>query len=247
MELMHPLLENTIAKGKFVNKDQQIIEINSGTPREQCEFLQQIILENNFKKSIEIGFAYGISTLAITEAVVKNGGSHTVIDKFEIDGWSGNGLDLIAQAGLKEKLEFREEWCYEALPELLKEKRTFDFAYIDSTKQFDWIMMNFFFLDRLLDKNGVIVFDDADFPGIRKVLRLVCQFPSYEVEAQFPLNIKPSMNRRIFSSIKIIPGFSKLLKQEVVSSDYKRGLNARCVAVRKKGDDNRPWDWHEDF
>ena len=96
---MNKFLENIFATKKFTNSKNQIIDIHSETNRGQCEYLQNIIKKNNFKSSIEIGFAYGISTLAITEEIVNNGGQHLVIDKFQNTGWGGNGIDLINQAG----------------------------------------------------------------------------------------------------------------------------------------------------
>src|SRR3954471_5980151 len=96
---MNSLLEQTLEKRIFTNKDNEVVKIHSETKRAQCEFLQKLIYDNNFTNSIEIGFAYGMSTLAITEAIVKNKGKHVVIDKFQITDWKGSGLDIIAQAG----------------------------------------------------------------------------------------------------------------------------------------------------
>jgi predicted O-methyltransferase YrrM len=245
--VMHPLLESILSSGDFVNSDGENIKIHSHTSKGQCEFLQKLISDNHFQKSIEIGFAYGISALAIADAVVKNGGTHTVIDIFQKRDWNGKGLELIKAAGLGDRLEFREQWCYKALPALLAEGRSFDFAYIDSTKQFDWILMNFFFLDKLLVNNGIIVFDDAHFPGIRKVVRMISKFPSYEVIAQYPHNEKPSLLRTVISRVGGLPGMKKMLRPEILKLDYKSGLNAGCVAVRKIHEDKRSWNWHEDF
>ncbi len=244
---MHPLLESVLETRIFKNEKNEEIKVNSFTPRGQCEFLQNLILENGFKRSIEIGLAYGISTLAITEAIARNGGSHTAIDKFEVEWWSGHGLELMKKSGLGEKVEFREQWCYEALPELLKEGRAFDFAYVDTTKQFDWVLMNFFYLDKLLVPNGIIVFDDAGFPGIRKVLRLITQYPNYEVIGQWPVNQRPSLKRRLAKLFTLVPGARRIIRPEILSSDFKKGLNASCVGVRKKEMDQRIWDWHKDF
>src|SRR5258706_2985305 len=116
---MDNLLESIFETRKFINSKNQAIHIHSETSKGQCQFLQNIIQKNNFKNTLEIGFAYGISTLAITEEVVRNGGKHTVIDKFENSSWGGNGLDLIHQAGYYDKLDFSEEYCYIALPKLL--------------------------------------------------------------------------------------------------------------------------------
>ena len=210
-------------------------------------FFAKNITDNFFKNSIEIGFAFGISTLAITEAVANNSGYHFVIDKFEEDHWGGNGLDLIEQAGLSNKLQFCNKYCYEILPQLLAEKKMFDFAYIDSTKQFDWILVDFFFLDKILNIGGVIVFDDANFPGIRKLLRYICQFPGYKIYESFPNNYKPSLKRKILNYFKYLPKASYFIREDIITSDFKLGINSGCVAIKKIAIDNRNWDWHVEF
>jgi predicted O-methyltransferase YrrM len=86
---MNSTLDKIFETRQFVQSDGKIINIHSETGREQCLFLQEIIKKNSFKKSIEIGFAYGISTLAITEAISENGGTHVVLDKFQNSDWGG--------------------------------------------------------------------------------------------------------------------------------------------------------------
>jgi predicted O-methyltransferase YrrM len=244
---MNKLLKEIFEKKEFLSENNEIIKIHSETSKEQCEFLQNVIRENNFKKSIEIGFAFGMSTLAITEEIVNNGGSHLVIDKFQYDGWGGYGLELIKRAGYSDKIEFYEDYCCHVLPDLLKEGRKFDFAYIDSTKQIDWLMVNFFYLDKLLEINGIIVFDDVVFPSIRKLLRYIVQIPCYKVYAVYPENYNVSLPRKISQLFKRIPKSDKILKEEITTSDSELGINTNCVAIQKISVDDRNWDWHVSF
>lgn len=244
---MNQLLEHIFSSKTFTTRANETIQIHSETAKEQCEFLQRLISENKFSKSIEIGFAYGMSALAITEAVVKNNGKHVIIDKFENTGWNGVGLDLMAQAGYMENIEFYEEFCYIVLPKFLHEGKKFDFAYIDSTKQLDWLLVDFFFLDKLLVKNGIIVFDDVTFPGIRKLLRYIVQFPGYKVYDTFPKNQEIHFGGNLLSLLRRLPKTNKYLKQNLTLTDYDLGINSQCVALRKVNDDSRNWDWHKDF
>jgi predicted O-methyltransferase YrrM len=244
---MNKFLENIFATKKFTNSKNQIIDIHSETNRGQCEYLQNIIKKNNFKSSIEIGFAYGISTLAITEEIVNNGGQHLVIDKFQNTGWGGNGIDLINQAGYSGKVAFYEEFCYVVLPTLLEKGMKFDFAYIDSTKQFDWLLVDFFYLDKILDLNGIIVFDDVDFPDIRKLLRYISQFPNYKIYSQFALYHPKEKPDKLNKLIRLLPYTDKLLKEEIIKTDFELGINSRAVALQKTDNDTRNWDWHVNF
>lgn len=244
---MHPLLENIFLTKKFLSSKGETIRVSSETPKAQCLFLKKIINDNNFKNTLEIGLAYGVSTLAILEEVAKKNGRHCAIDKFENDGWEGYGLDLIQQAGYSEYLDFIDKYCYEALPELMLAGKKFDFAYIDSTKQFDWLMLNFFYIDKLLVKGGIVVFDDVVFPGIRKLLRYVSRFPNYKIYAQFPQNSPDSAFMPLAKLLRLLPKSKRVLKSDLFVTDHELGVNAACIALQKIDDDKRKWDWHVDF
>lgn len=244
---MHALLEKIFETGSFTTSQDQTVKIHSETKRDQCAFLQKLVADNNFSRSLEIGFAYGISALAITEQIARNNGKHVLIDKFEHKNWKSVGLDLIEQAGLTNNTEFYEQYCYEVLPELLKAKRTFDFVYIDSTKQLDWLLVDFFYIDKMLSVNGIIVFDDASFPGITKLLRYVSQYPHYRVYGTYPENRKNKILSRFLPALKLLPRSDKYIRPEVRKTNYQLGINAHCVALQKTGEDTRNWDWHKDF
>jgi len=244
---MNKLLQSILETKTFRNSEGKVIEVHSETSKQQCEFLQSIIQDNKFKNSLEIGFAFGASTLAITEAVAQNGGYHLVIDKFENSHWGGSGLDLLQQAGYSEKLEFKEEFCYRVLPKLLEDGRKFDFTYIDSTKQFDWLLVDFFYIDKILETNGIIVFDDAHMPGIRKLIRFITQFPNYKLYSQFPKNLIPSKPNSLKKGLKYLPKAENYFKEDILKSDFELHLNATCAAIIKLGEDTRNWDWHQDF
>ncbi|HWA34732.1 MAG TPA: class I SAM-dependent methyltransferase [Cyclobacteriaceae bacterium] len=244
---MNRLLDSIFETKKYTSSRGRVFDIFGETSKGQCEFLQHIVIDNQFKKSIEIGFAFGVSTLAICEAITLNEGMHVVIDKYEMTDWDGVGLDLLSQAYLSDHIEFYEEFCYKVLPRLIDKGRSFDFCYIDSTKQFDWMLTDFFFVDKLLQVGGVIVFDDVSYPGIRKLLRYISQFPHYEVYRTYPCNRGLSVKRSMLSYLRYLPKSEKFLKEEVMHSDYEMGINCSCVALRKIGEDKRNWDWHVDF
>jgi predicted O-methyltransferase YrrM len=244
---MNPLLESIFKSRHFTNSSGQLVKVDSETSKEQCEYLQDIIGKNHFTDSLEIGFAYGTSTLSIVESVAANGGRHTVIDKFEHSAYGGNGLDLIKQAGYADRLEFVEKFCYETLPAYMLAGKKFDFAYIDSTKQFDWLMVDFFYIDKMLKIGGIVTFDDVGYAGIRKLLRYISRFPGYKVYSQFPASLPVSMTRRMAGWLKVLPKAGKILRPEIMVSDLSLGLEANCVSLQKLDEDTRRWDWHTDF
>jgi predicted O-methyltransferase YrrM len=244
---MHDLLNRVFESKIFITSKNETIKIHSETSKGQCEFLQKIIAENKFSRSVEIGFACGMSTLSIVEEVLKNGGKHVVIDKFQLSAWGGVGLDLISQAGYSRNIEFYEEYCYIILPKLLEVGNKFDFAYVDSTKQMDWLLVDFFYLDKLLKVNGIIVFDDVGLPGIRKLIRYISQFPNYKIYKTYPDNYQPSRKRKLLSVLKYLPKSNYYIKADIIKSDFEMGVNTNCIALQKIDDDKRNWDWHREF
>lgn len=244
---MNEQLQKVFAEMAFTTEEGKTIKIHSETGEDQCRFLQQLIKDGRYTRSVEIGFAYGLSALAITEAIVANGGSHTVIDVFELSGWEGVGIKLLEKAGYRGKFEFHEDYCYKVLPTLLAAGRKFDFAYIDSTKQFDWLLVDFFFIDKMLEVNGMIVFDDVATPGIRKLLRYLAQFPNYKVVGAYPANRESTKRKILHSLSRIIPFRNRILKPEMLLTDLQLGIHTNCVALQKTEEDPRKWDWHKEF
>jgi predicted O-methyltransferase YrrM len=245
---MHPLLESVFESRRFTNDKKEVIEIHSETSRDQCLFLQQIIESNGFTKSIEVGFAFGMSTLAITEAVVKNGGSHVVIDNIQNIYWGGNGVSLMDQAGYRGKYEFIEADSSKVLSDLAAKGNHFQFGYIDTTKLFDCLMVDFFFIDKMLEPGGIIVFDDVSFPAIRKLLRYLSQLPHYKVYGQQPANAPQKRLRpRIARLLRRMSNAKSFLKEEITNTDTALGINTHCVALQKISEDQRNYDWYIPF
>jgi predicted O-methyltransferase YrrM len=241
---MHPLLKQIFETKKFVNSRNETVDIHSETSEGQCQFLMDLIRENKCKATVEVGVAFGMSTLAMLDAVRENGGTSVAMDPFQATGWGNNGLDLVKQAGYESSLEFYEEYSYIMLPRFLEQGRKFDFAYIDSTKLLDYLMTDFFYLDKLMDPGGIIVYDDVSFPAIRKLMRYLCQLPNYEIVGVYPVNRKLSSIRKILLK-PFVPGF--LLKEELRVTDYQRGIHTHCVAIRKTGPDERHYAWFAPF
>ena len=75
-----------------INDKGERIPLHSNTSKEQGEFLQALFDLIRPKQTLEVGFAYGISTLFILEKHRQNNsneGSHIVI---EPDKWSANTM-----------------------------------------------------------------------------------------------------------------------------------------------------------
>ena len=140
-------------------------------------------------------------------------------------------------------VEHHDRPSYEVLPELLANGRQIDLAYVDSLKVFDLLLVDVFFLTRLLRVGGVLVFDDRDWPGVRKLVRYMASLPHWRVRATLGA-IKAS--RRCMWSLAIargVPFTIKIFREDLAVPDDAVGVSAARVAFEKIGEDTRRWDW----
>ncbi|TMA55352.1 MAG: class I SAM-dependent methyltransferase [Deltaproteobacteria bacterium] len=130
-------------------------------------YLFQLVRDRRPDVTLEIGFAYGLSTLFIAEALRQNGrGRHVVIDPNEHRRFDGLGLRHLEEAGLAEIVTFLEEPAELCLPRLAEQNLRVDLAFNDSDHLFDHVVTEFVLLGFLLPKGALLVFDDASLPGV---------------------------------------------------------------------------------
>src|SRR5207248_9459358 len=101
---------------------------------------------------------YGIATLTILAALKAIGGERKLItiDPFQPEYFDGVGLENVRRSGLGDLHEFRAEADYLALPDLLRSRGRIQFAYVDGNHRFDYTLMDFFFLNKMLDIGCVV-------------------------------------------------------------------------------------------
>jgi len=229
-------------------------KLNSNVDLEEGDFLQKLIISNNFSKSIEIGCAYGISSLFISDAIHKNMGKHLIIDPNQSTDWKGIGIQNLKKSGLT-NFRIIEKPSEVALPELFIDNETFDFAFIDGWHTFDHTLIDFFYINKMLRPGGIVVIDDIGMTGLNKLSRFIYNYPCYQYEGSVKVSF--SKKRAVLDSLKsIIRGVAKCLPSKVrseifsgnlLTSDSTLGLNASMIAFKKISKDERPWNWHEKF
>ncbi len=226
-------------------------DLYSSIPNHEGEFLTYLIKNNPINTSIEIGCAFGISSLYICDALsTKPNQHHTIIDPFQTKNWHGIGINNLHKAGF-DFYTLIEEKSEIALPNLYKQNRKFDLGFIDGNHTFDQVLLDFFFLDKLLSVNGIIAFDDVRFRSINKVLRFILKnYPNYELIIPPLIKRKLKFRTKIKNiTIKLINKFSKFiprkLRSEVLNDKLLYPLffdevvyynETNTIAIRKKYD-----------
>lgn len=237
------------------------VQLHSSISASEGQFLQKLVRELDPTVSLEVGLAYGISALYICDALnARDGTQHIAIDPNQTgaidpnehrtsrgDSWGGIGMANLRRAGYGAIVRLIEAPSYRALAELEVSGQRIDFAFIDGWHTFDFTLVDLFFIDRMLNVGGVVAFDDASWPAIRKVCRFVRTNLAYSVLRVDGSDSEPSLKRRLAEGLLRSSPFRTLLRPEVIAPDGSTGLVGHCIAFRKNADDSRIWDHFVDF
>jgi hypothetical protein len=112
------------------------------------------------------------------------------------------------------------------LPGLLAEGQRYDFAFIDGWHTFDQVLVEFFYINRMLDVGGIVVFDDVHLPSLAKVLAHIGTYDCYR-----PLELPPEFPVSLPMRVRALAGVPPV----------------RIAGFVKTASDERDWDWYHEF
>lgn len=184
-----PLIGEIFERRQVVDGEGRAQPLHSAISEEYARALYGAVLARRPRMAVEIGMAFGISTLAILTALREIGadGRLISIDPRQSTGFHGIGIANVRRAGFTDRHELIEAFDYAALPRLLEQGTRLQFAYIDGWHTFDYTLLDFFYLDKLLDPGGVIGFNDAGWRSVHKVLGFVRTHRKYrEIDVGLP-------------------------------------------------------------
>jgi predicted O-methyltransferase YrrM len=204
------LLERIYRTGKVEAADGGAVDaLPTGVPRAHAEILSRLVRDERAERTLEVGMAFGLSTLAIAGPHGERGsGSHVAVDPFQSTDWRSIGVLNVRRAGLEPYVRVIEEPSDVALPRLAAEGAEVDVAFIDGLHLFDTTLVDFFYADRMLRVGGVVVLHDTWMPAVDQALSFIVENRAYD---RLP-----------------------------------EGDGAVAV-LRKRGADDRAWDFHSEF
>lgn len=141
---------------------------------EDCDFVRDRVAELSPARTLEIGCATGLSTLALFEGCAGAGCTpeHTIIDPYLRAGWGSASLVLLESTGLMQHITLDERESIVALGQYVGQdpKPSFDFAFIDGCHWFECALTDLWLTSRLMAPDGVIAIDDLWMPAIQRTL-----------------------------------------------------------------------------
>jgi len=145
----------------------------TGTDQRQGDSIRQLVAAEGARRTFEVGFALGLSTLHIAAGLLDAGhqdAHHTAIDPTETWHWHSAGRRLVERAGLDGLVEIVEEKSQAILPRWSGDDErllSFDVAFIDGDHRFDPCFVDIFYALPLVKPGGLLVVDDMWMPSVR--------------------------------------------------------------------------------
>ncbi|MDX1953699.1 MAG: class I SAM-dependent methyltransferase [Verrucomicrobiota bacterium] len=232
------LLETALKEGLVYSADGTKTKLHSNVSLEEALQLYKAVTSLKARRTAEVGFAQGISCLAILQGLSDNGGGeHHVMDPFQAK-FGDVGIEMVRRSGLNHLLTFYRKFPEEVIPSL----PTLDFVFIDASHLFDLTLFEFVLADKKLRVGGYIGFHDLWMPSLQKMLRYILSNRSYRVVNAAPSS-GLSFKHRFLQSL---PGAARLLKPEMIEPWSAYGMG-NMVLIEKTADDSREWTHHVNF
>jgi predicted O-methyltransferase YrrM len=244
---VNPILQEIVDTGQVQIPSGDRVAVSSQIDPACGGLLQKAIRDVRPKIAVEVGLAFGISTLYMLEALAETGAQKLIgMDPAQHDEmWHGGGLHNVERAGYGGLYEFHEDTSQQVLPRLVARGKRIGVGFIDGWHTFDHVLVDFFYIDQMLEVGGIVVFDDVGYPAIRRLCEFVVANRAYEifgtVKYDEPASLRVTAKRTVrkcllpFYRTDQTPNRDTREKLESMSNVY-------FLALRKKADDDRRWD-----
>jgi predicted O-methyltransferase YrrM len=245
--MKHPLLDEIESTGLTTLSDGTRVAIQGNIGPESGEVIERAIAATHPRTAVEVGLAFGISTLYILDAMRLHGGGTLIgMDPAQRDStWRGGGLYNVERAGFRNQYLFHERPSQIVLPRLAAAGTRIQFAFIDGWHTFDHTLIDFFFVDRMLDVGGIIAIDDVVYPSIQRLCHFILSnrdyktvdFASHHPSNKFRTSLKRFAKTALHPLVRdnFTPAASVLVQQRAIEA-------VQLIALRKEADDHRSFD-----
>ena len=188
-----PALAEMVRSQRVVGRSGKVFDnLGAMSTLNNLVILRRLMLVLKPKRTLEIGLSFGGSALVFGATHRDLGhasiGQHVALDPFQETVWASSGLAAMERAGLSGYLDFRSAFSAFELPKLVERGEQFGLVYVDGSHLFEDVIVDFYFVGRLLTDRGIVAFDDSTDPHVHKLIRFIrANFSSYYE----PLDLKP--------------------------------------------------------
>jgi predicted O-methyltransferase YrrM len=185
---MREEIRQAYLRGYVEGSDGRHYEIfpDSITP-ERAAFVESICSFARPTVTLEIGMAWGLSTLSIlsTQCESTHGfHPHVVIDPWQAASYRRAALLSLRRAGAEALIEFHHQPSVAVLPRL--SGRKFDFVFVDGAHHYSAVFCDLWLLHPLLRPGSVVVVDDVWFDDIGRACKFAEINLGYKFHSEYP-------------------------------------------------------------
>ena len=185
LKTMHPeidFLKLQIAEYMWPGRHNRLAPVPNfypadGSTLSNLEVIASLFKQEKPKQSLEIGLSRGISGLLFCKLYESIGAKpakqHMALDPFQDEDFDQAGVMLIERGGVDGYFNYRTEFSSDGLPKLFAEGKRFDLIYIDGSHLMEDVFIDFFYSYQLLNKGGIMLFDDCADKHVLKVCRFI--------------------------------------------------------------------------
>jgi len=233
--------------GTIIDKNGNERQVDSSISEAEAEILVQVVKELKARKTLETGVAFGASACAICFGKdICNENIHYGVDPNQNDFYGGAALALLDRVKLSQQFKLLEGPSHIMLPQLLNDNIKIDFAFIDGWHTFDYTLIDFFLIDKLLSPGGIVAFHDMQGLSKQKVLNFVLSHRRYKIEKKY----RVVGNERLMKTIKFFVW--RLIKEpRLLFSwfhwNYQLRNSSGLIVLRKIEDYEPNFDYFSNF
>lgn len=143
-----------------------------GISPEQGMWIYDLCRKAQPKATLEIGMAYGFSTLYFLAACAGRA-VHTAIDPLQLTQYHGIAMSNANKTGAQ--VDLIPDWSFKALAKLVESDRRFDVIFIDGGHRFDEVLTDFGLSAAVCNPGGYILLDDNWMPSVKTAVAYVTE------------------------------------------------------------------------
>ena len=185
--IIDELINKTYRAGFIRGEDGRLHNIlPAAITKDRGLYLAELCREVRPAATVEVGMAWGLSTLWILKALLEQSqpAPHVVMDPLQHFGYHGAALLALRDNGLESMVEFYEEPSITVLEKLAHGRRQFDFAFVDGDHGYEAVLCDLWLLDLLIKPGGIIVFDDVWAEGVQRVCLIAEERLAYRMRSE---------------------------------------------------------------
>jgi len=247
MPLMNPVLQEIERTGTTLLSSGERTQVRAHVDAASGDVLRRAVEATQPRVACEVGLAFGVSTLHIMDAMKHSGdGVLLGMDPSQhSETWRGGGLANVQRAGFADRYRFHEETSQACLPRLAAAGTRIQFAFLDGWHTFDHTLVDFFYVDQMLDVGGIVVLDDVGYPGLQRLAHFIVTNRAYEffdgASRPAPSGWRQHAKRSVQAALR------PLVRDNFTPGDEACKLKLRVdgcklVALRKRADDGRSYN-----